>query len=68
MKKILNRVWNAAKLNKEKSLGVLRHVLTFVGGFLVVKGYLEESVVEESIGVVLTIVGIFLSLDEKTPD
>jgi hypothetical protein len=38
-------------------LGLLRHVLTFVGGIIVAKGLIDESLSQEIIGALMTIAG-----------
>lgn len=52
-------------LGKEKLLGIIRHTLTFVGGILVMKGLVEEGVVTEIIGGVMTLTGTIWSVFEK---
>jgi hypothetical protein len=42
---------------QEKVLGILRHALTFVGGLIVTKGLIDESLFLELSGALLTIVG-----------
>lgn len=49
-------------MKKELVFGIIRHILTFLGGFLILKGYVEESFVEEAIGSVTTLVGLVWSL------
>ena len=44
-------------MNKEQVLGIVRHVLTFGGGWLVAKGILDEGTVLEIVGAVITILG-----------
>lgn len=45
------------KLTKEQILGITRHGLTFVGGVLVTLGLLNEGMVSELIGGIMTLVG-----------
>lgn len=52
--------------NKERVLGVLRHALTFGGGYAVAKGYLDEANIEAVIGAVITLVGTVWSIAAKT--
>lgn len=52
-------------MNKEQVLGAIRHTLTFVGGFVVAKGLLEEGVVTEIIGGAVTIAGAVWSIVDK---
>lgn len=52
-------------MNKETILGIVRHVLTFVGGIVVAKGLLDEGVVTAVIGGALTVVGAVWSVVDK---
>jgi len=52
-------------MNKDKILGILRHVLTFGGGILVTKGIFDEAIASEIIGSVLTLVGAVWSVVDK---
>jgi hypothetical protein len=62
----MKKLWNIIKLNKEKSLSVLRHVLTGIGAVLITRGWVEESTVQEVIGFVLTLTGLVWSFNDKT--
>jgi hypothetical protein len=53
------------KLTKEQILGIVRHTLTFVGGILVMKGLVDEAVVTEIIGGVMTLTGTIWSVINK---
>lgn len=44
-------------MKREQVLGVIRHVLTFLGGIGVMKGFATESMVEEIVGAILTLIG-----------
>jgi hypothetical protein len=44
-------------MNKEQVLGVLRHSLTFLGGILVAKGLVDDALVAELSGAVITLIG-----------
>lgn len=52
-------------MTKEKWFSLIRHTLTFVGGILVLKGVIEESVVEQVISGVITLTGIIWGQIEK---
>jgi hypothetical protein len=52
-------------LSKEQLLGILRHVLTFAGGFLVLRGLVDESLVMELSGAIVTLVGGIWSILDK---
>lgn len=52
-------------MTKDQIFGVARHVLTFLGGFLVVKGYLDESLLNELIGGAITLAGTIWSIVDK---
>lgn len=56
-------------MNKEQILGIIRHALTFAGGFLVVSGKIDESTLTEGVGAALALVGILWSIiDKHTPN
>jgi len=44
-------------MKREVILKMVRHTLTFVGGLLVMKGYISEETMLEIVGGVLTLVG-----------
>jgi hypothetical protein len=52
-------------MSKDQIFGVARHVLTFLGGFLVVKGYLDESLLNELIGGAIALAGTIWSIVDK---
>ena len=49
----------------EKTLGIVRHALTFVGGFLITSGYLTESTLNTGIGAIVTLIGVVWSIVNK---
>jgi hypothetical protein len=49
-------------MNKNKILGIVRHVLTFGGGFAVAKGWLDEASIEQVTGAIVTLVGTAWSI------
>lgn len=53
------------KLTKEQVLGIMRHVLTFVGGILVVRGYLNQDLLTELTAGLLTSTGAIWSILSK---
>jgi hypothetical protein len=53
------------KLTKEQVLGIVRHTLTFVGGILITRGLIDETVVTEIIGGVITLIGTVWSVIDK---
>lgn len=52
-------------MNQEQVMGIIRHILTFVGGIVVMKGLVDEAVVLEITGGVLTLVGGIWSIIAK---
>lgn len=52
-------------MNKDQILGIIRHVLTFAGGFLVVSGKIDESTLIEGVGATLALIGILWSIIDK---
>ena len=53
------------KLTKAQLLGIVRHSITFIGGILVMKGLIDNSMVEEIIGGATTLVGAIWSIVGK---
>lgn len=53
-------------MTKEQILGIVRHVATAVGGGFILSGTADETLIQESIGALLTIIGVVWSLWEKT--
>lgn len=47
--------------------GIVRHVLTFGGGFIVAKGWISEGVMLDIVGAIITIGGVIWSMFDKTP-
>jgi hypothetical protein len=52
-------------MNKEQILGLLRHLLTGVGGAVVMLGYFDEATVTEIIGGLMSAVGFVWSFIDK---
>ena len=53
------------KLTKEQLLGIVRHAVTFIGGILVMKGLIDDSMVQEILGGVTTLAGAIWSIVDK---
>jgi hypothetical protein len=53
------------KLTKEQLLGIVRHTITFVGGIFVMKGFIDETIVTEIVGGVMTLTGAIWSVVDK---
>jgi hypothetical protein len=52
----------------EKIESLVRHALTFAGGFLVTSGVIDESILLEVVGAIITIAGFvwgFISKNKK---
>lgn len=52
-------------LTKEQFMGLVRHTLTFVGGILLANGMVDESLVGELIGGLVTLSGAIWSVISK---
>ena len=52
-------------MTKDQKLGVIRHVLTFVGGILLAKGLVDESLMTDIIASIMVLVGGAWSILEK---
>lgn len=55
-------------MKKTQLLGVIRHILTFGGGYVAAKGFLPEPIIDEVIGALITLIGVAWSVaaPEKT--
>ena len=53
------------KLTKEQIMGIIRHALTFVGGIVVMKGYVDNGTITEIIGGAMTLTGAIWSIINK---
>jgi hypothetical protein len=53
------------KLTKEQLLGIVRHAVTFIGGVLVMKGLVDDSLVQEILGGATTLAGAVWSIVNK---
>ncbi len=53
------------KLTKEQLLGIVRHAVTFIGGILVMKGLIDDSLVQEILGGATTLAGSIWSVVDK---
>lgn len=53
------------KLSKEQVLGIIRHILTFVGGIAIANGLVDAAIIETVIGSVATLTGAIWSIVAK---
>lgn len=52
-------------LDQATILGIVRHVLTFGGGYLVSKGLIDSSGLETSVAALSTLIGVAWSAYDK---
>lgn len=52
-------------MTQEQVMGIVRHALTFVGGILVLKGFIDDATLLEVSGLVTTAVGAVWSVVAK---
>lgn len=52
-------------MNKELVLGFARHLLTFGGGYIAAKGVIDQGMVNEAVGAIMTLVGLAWSAADK---
>jgi len=52
-------------MNKQQTLGIIRHTLTFVGGLLVMNGVTTDAVTMEIVGAAMTLIGGIWSIINK---
>ena len=48
-------------MTRERILGLIRHVLTFGGGYLVAQGKIDDAGMQEGIAAIITLAGIIWS-------
>lgn len=53
------------KFTKEQFLGVVRHSLTFIGGIFIMKGMVDDVLLNELVGGVITLAGTIWSIVDK---
>jgi hypothetical protein len=53
-------------MNWEQISSILRHILTFGGGFVVARGWISETLMLELVGVILTVGGGIWAMFNKT--
>jgi hypothetical protein len=53
-------------MNKEQVMGIVRHSLTFIGGFLVLKGYTTDADFMSLSGLISTAIGSIWSIVKKS--
>ena len=53
-------------MNWEQISSILRHILTFGGGFVVAKGWISETLMLELVGVAVTAGGAIWAMFNKT--
>jgi hypothetical protein len=58
---IVIETFNNLHMKQEQVFGLIRHALTFVGGIVVAKGVITESVSADVIGAIMTLVGVVWS-------
>lgn len=56
---------NHIKMNQKVILSVIRHILTFVGGMLIAKGVVSESMANEITGFIVAATGSIWSIVDK---
>ena len=52
-------------LTKDQTFGVARHILTPLGGSIVAKGWIDESMMVEEVGLLIGIMGFIWSFAAK---
>lgn len=52
-------------MTKEAILGIVRHALTFGGGFLVAKGLADAGTIDQGVAALITLLGFGWSIWDK---
>ena len=47
---------------KKETLGIIRHLLTFGGGYLVAQHWIDPALMPELVGAIMTIIGAIWSI------
>jgi hypothetical protein len=68
MFRVFFKLKGATMLNQAMVLGLVRHVLTLVGGYLAAKGLLDPANVDTVVGAVLAIAGAGWSVKAKAEE
>ena len=53
------------KLTKDQFMGIVRHSLTFIGGILIMKGIVDDALINELIGGATALAGAIWSVIDK---
>ena len=53
------------KMTKDIMMGLIRHILTFLGGTIIAKGVADEAAMTELIGGLMTVIGAIWSITAK---
>jgi hypothetical protein len=53
------------KLTQEQVIGIVRHTLTFIGGIVVMKGFIDEATATQIVGGLVTLTGTIWSIITK---
>ena len=53
-------------LTAEQWMGVVRHLVTAVGGYLTGAGFIDDATAQTAIGAFVTLVGVIFSVRAKT--
>lgn len=53
-------------MTKEQVQGIVRHIFTFIGGILVVKGFADETMISEVSGSLIALIGTVWSIINKS--
>jgi len=61
----INVKYFTMKLTKDQLMGIVRHVITFVGGILITKGLIDDSILTEIVGGSVALSGAIWSIVSK---
>jgi hypothetical protein len=52
-------------MKKEQILSIVRHSMTFIGGLLITKGYIDDAQLAEISGAIVSLISIVWSILDK---
>jgi len=52
-------------MKQEQIMGIIRHALSAVGGFVALQGYMGEAKIQQLLGILMTLIAVAWSVSAK---
>jgi len=52
-------------MKQEQIMGIIRHALSAIGGFVVLKGHMSEAEIQQLLGILMTLIAVAWSVTAK---